>query len=79
VSGVEKEEEEKMCQEARPSRESEKGKGKEKIHRSPCKKLKVTLVLPHIPTRVHILPYFLGCIDKLCYVDHEVKYKDNFP
>jgi hypothetical protein len=29
--------------------------------------------------RSKVLPYFLGCVDKLCYVDHDVKDRDKFP
>jgi hypothetical protein len=78
-SGAEEEEEEKMCQEVGPSRAPTKGKGKQTVHRSPHKQPEVTLVLPCIPTGVQVLPDFLGCIDKLCYVDHDVKDRDKFP
>jgi hypothetical protein len=36
-------------------------------------------VLLGILVSVKVLPNFLGCVDKLCYADHDVRDRDKFP
>jgi hypothetical protein len=56
-----------------------KGKGKQQVQRSPRKQQEVTIVLPCIPTGVKVVTDLLGCVDKLCYSDHDVRDTDKFP
>jgi len=54
-------------------------KGKHTVQRSLRKQKEAMLTLLHIPEGVTILPGILGCLDKLKYSDHDVKYMDTFP
>jgi hypothetical protein len=61
----EEEEEERKYREAGPSSAPIKGKGKNKVHRSPFKQSEVTIVLPCMPVKEKVIKELHGCVDRL--------------
>jgi hypothetical protein len=46
---------------------------------SPCRHPDATIVLPHIPEGVQVMPNLLGCVERLRYSDHDVVDAGKFP
>jgi hypothetical protein len=53
-------------------------KGKQPIARSSRRQATTTIVLSCIPEGLHTMPNLLGCVEKLCYLDHDVADMDKF-
>jgi hypothetical protein len=52
---------------------------KQKVPRSPCRQLTVTIVFPCITEGVRIKAYLLGHVEKLKFFDHDVMGTEKLP